>query len=395
MKYDFDTLVPRRGSACCKWDTPKEEDVIPMWVADMDFKVAPCIAEALQERASHPIYGYTQVPASYYEAIINWFWRRHGWRIKAEHILYTTSVIPATAAALKAMTLPGEKVLIQSPAYNHFYTSIANAGCKAEECALRRKGDSYEMDFEDFERKCSDERVTVFLLCNPHNPSGRVWTRQELLRMKDCCLRHGVRIISDEIHCELVMPGYCFTPMATLCGDCLDEIVCLNSPSKAFNIAGLKMANVVCSDRRLRLKIDRAININEVCDLNPFGITALQAAYNAGAEWLDELNVYLFENYKFLKDFFTEKLPCIEVLRLEGTYLVWVNISATGKDSEQVAELLLNEAKVMVCPGSWYGAETGRDYLRINIACPRALLSEALERIASTLASLCYEINRH
>lgn len=388
MKYDFDSITPRRHSDCCKWDTAREEGIIPMWVADMDFKVAPCISEAIQRRAAHPIYGYTHVPESYYDAIIGWFSRRHHWEIDRRHLLYTTGVIPATAAALKAMTLPGEKVLIQSPAYNHFFTSIANCGCKAEECALVRNGDSYEMDFEDFERRCADERVTVFLLCNPHNPTGRVWTKEELLRMKEICLRHGVRIIADEIHCELVMPGYEYTPMATLCGDCLDELVCFNSPSKAFNIAGLKTANIVCANERLRLKIDRAININEACDLNPFGITALQAAYNHGAEWLDELNVYLAENYKILKEFFARELPKVAITRLEGTYLVWADISATGKGSQEVSDRLYIDGKVMVCPGEWYGSQTGRDFLRLNIACPRAILMEALEGIAKALKPL-------
>lgn len=381
MTYDFDKKTNRRGSNCYKWDEAEEENVIPMWVADMDFQAAPAIMEALRMRVEHGVFGYTMVPESYYTAIHDWFLRRHQWQIDRSSVIPTTGVVPAISCALKAMSLPGEKVLVQTPVYNCFFSCIKNTGCEIAENKLMRTGDTYHIDFDDFEEQCSDEKTSVFLLCNPHNPAGRVWTREELQHMADICQRHGVRIISDEIHCELVMPGNTFTPFATVCQDA----VILNSPSKAFNIAGLQIANVVCSSPTLRRRINRAININEVCDVNPFGPVALEAAYNESEEWLDSLNAYLWENYQVLKDFFARELPHVEVLRLEGTYLVWVDIRKTGLSSDELTERLLKKGRVMVNSGTMYGKNAGEGYIRINIACPREQMMEGLRRIKAVL----------
>ena len=377
MKYDFDELVERRGTGCVKWDQAPSADVIPLWVADMDFKAAPAILEAVKKRAEHGVFGYNIVPESYYEAVISWFRRRHQWEIQREWILYTTAVVPAMSCVIKALTMPGEKVLILSPAYNCFFSSICNNGCEVLECFLKNSTFSFEIDFDDFERKCADEKTTLFLLCNPHNPSGRVWTREELQRMYDICHRHGVKIASDEIHCELIMPGYKFVPFGTITDDC----VVMNSPSKNFNTAGLQIANIICSHPSWRRRIDRAININEVCDVNPFGIVALQAAYNESEDWIDELNQYLWGNYQTLCDFVAQHIPQWKVCRLEGTYLPWVDISAMNITSQTYADRLLNEAKVWVNPGTMYGPQSGEGYIRLNIACPRSRLLEALERI--------------
>jgi aminotransferase, class II len=385
--FDFDKIIPRRGTNSYKWDEPNDADVLPMWVADMDFPTAPCIINALKKRVEHGIFGYTFVPDSYYEALIHWFERRHGWHIQRDEVLYTTGVVPAIACALKALTLPGEKVLVQTPVYNCFFSSIKNCGCEVVENPLRREKDSYVIDFDDFERKCSDEKTTVFLLCNPHNPSGRVWTKAELQRMNDICLRHDVRVIADEIHGELIMPGYRFQPFAAVNEACKANSVVLNSPTKAFNIAGLQIANIICSDARLRRKIDRAININEVCDVNPFGVIALQAAYNEGEAWLDALNIYLHENYFTLKTFIHEQLPALEVCRLEGTYLAWVDIHRTGLTADEACEKLLHEAKLMLNSGTMYGEKQGGHYLRINLACPKATLVEGLHRLKKVLVS--------
>lgn len=390
---DFDKRINRRGTGCYKWDEAEQEDVIPMWVADMDFQAAPEIQAAIRKRMEHGVFGYTMVQESYYEAIQKWFWRRHQWKIERSSIIYTTGVVPAISCALKAMALPGEKVLVQTPVYNCFFSCIRNSGCEVVENPLVRDGDSYRIDFDDFEEKCADEKTTVFLLCNPHNPSGRVWTKEELERMNVICAKHNVSIISDEIHCELVMPGYSYTPFATISSPSnvgCDSIattphVILTSPSKAFNIAGLQIANIICDSPTLRRKINRAVNINEVCDVNPFGPVALEAAYNNSEEWLDQLNEYLWENYKALKAFFATELPQIDVLRLEGTYLVWIDISKTGLSSDEAAERLLNDGKVMVNSGTMYGKTTGEGYLRINIACPREQMMEGLRRIKATL----------
>lgn len=385
MKYDFDEIIPRRGTNSVKWDVAKEDGVIPMWVADMDFQAAPCIRQALKERMDHGVFGYTLVPNSYYESIISWFDRRHQWHIDRNWILYTSGVVPAISAIIKALTEPGDKVLVQTPVYNCFFSSIRNNGCTTAENALVRKGNSYEIDFDDFERQAADEKTKVFLLCNPHNPAGRVWTPDELSRMNDICLKHGVKVIADEIHCELVMPGYKFTPFAAVSKACQDNCITTNSPTKSFNIAGLQIANIITNNDTIKRKIDRAININEVCDVNPFGVIALQAAYNEGESWIDQLNLYLWENYKVLKDFFQEHLPKLKVLKLEGTYLVWVDISATGLRADELTNELLQHGKVMVNSGTLYGKTTGADYLRLNIAMPRSLMLEALQRIAQVL----------
>ena len=383
MKYNFDEPIERRGTNCVKWDESPSSDVIPMWVADMDFRVAPAIERALQQRVAHGVFGYNIVPDSYYDAVISWFKRRHQWDIQRQWILYTTAVVPAMSVVIKALTMPGEKVLILSPAYNCFFSSIKNNGCEVLESALRLgSNDHWEVDWQDFEDKCADEKTTLFLLCNPHNPCGRVWTREELQRMADICRRHDVKVVSDEIHCELVMPGYHFVPFGTVSQEC----VVMNSPSKNFNTAGLQIANIICQNPSWRRRIDRAININEVCDVNPFGIVALQAAYNESEEWLDELLVYLHGNYTALCDFVAQHLPQWKVTQLEGTYLVWVDIRATGLTSDELQQRLLNEGKVWVCPGTMYGQQTGEGYIRINIACPRSQLMEALNRIRQTIA---------
>ena len=379
--YDFDQLLNRRGSHSVKWDEPEQEGVIPMCVADMDFMAAPAIQEALRKRVEHGVFGYTLVPDDYYDAIVNWFGRYHHWTIDRQDIIYTTGVVPAISCAIQALTMGGENVLIQTPVYNCFFSSIRNSGSNILENPLKRQGDTYVIDFDDFERKCADEKTTAFLLCNPHNPAGRVWTKEELQRMNDICMRHHVRVIADEIHCELVMPGYTFTPFASISAACRDNSVTLNSPSKSFNIAGLQIANIICHDPAMRRRINRQVNINEVCDVNPFGVEALMAAYNDSRDWLVALNDYLWENYQTLCRFCEEQLPQWKVLKLEGTYLPWVDITATGMTSDALADLLLREAKVMVNSGTMYGAQTGEGYIRLNIACPRAQMLEGLERI--------------
>ena len=392
MKYNFDELVERRGTNCVKWDERPQvgerssgmslsADVIPLWVADMDFKAAPAILEAVKKRAEHGVFGYNIVPESYYEAVISWFHRRHQWEIQRQWILYTTAVVPAMSCVIKALTMPGEKVLILSPAYNCFFSSIKNNGCEVLESPLKAVDDSFEVDFDNFQAKCADEKTTLFLLCNPHNPSGRVWTREELQRMYDICQQHGVKVVSDEIHCELVMPGHQFVPFGTITDNC----VVMNSPSKNFNTAGLQIANIICSHPSWRRRIDRAININEVCDVNPFGIVALQAAYNESEDWIDELNQYLWGNYQLLRDFIAENLPQWKVCRLEGTYLPWVDISAMGITSQELCDRLLAEAKVWINPGTMYGPQTGEGYVRFNIAIQRSRLLDALQRIKAYL----------
>ena len=380
MKYNFDERIDRHSTGCVKWDMAPDKDVLPLWVADMDFRAAPAILEAVKKRAEHGVFGYTVVEDDYYDAVISWFHRRHQWNIERDEILYTTGVVPAMSVAIKALTMPSEKVVILSPDYNCFFSSVRNNGCEVVEAVLVKAGSRFSVDWQDFETKCADEKTTVFLLCNPHNPTGRVWTKEELERMNDICLRHHVKVVSDEIHCELVMPGHVFQPFAAVSEACRQNSVILNSPSKSFNIAGLQVANIICSQPEWRRRLDRAININEVCDLNPFGPVALKAAYNESEDWIDELNQYLWGNYQALCAFAKEHLPQWRVCTLEGTYLPWIDITATGMMSQEYSDRLLSEAKVWVNPGTMYGAQSGEGYIRMNIACPRSLLMEALQR---------------
>jgi cystathionine beta-lyase len=378
-RFNFDEIIERWGTGCVKWDEMPSADVIPMWVADMDFAVAPAIQETIKKRAQHPVFGYTYVQEDYYKAVISWFQRRHQWTIQREWMLYTTGVVPAMSVAIKALTMPGERVLILSPDYNCFFSSIKNNGCEVAECVLRfnQSSNRFEVDWQNFEQQCADDKTSVFLLCNPHNPTGRVWTRKELERMRDICRQHHVRIVSDEIHCELIMPGNTFCPMGTVDADA----IILNSPSKSFNIAGLQMANIICQDAATRRRLDRAININEVCDVNPFGPVAAKAAYNDSEEWIDALNLYLWDNYTVLRDFVERHIPQWRVMPLEGTYLVWVDVSACCDSVAAYCEDILEKGRVWVNPGTMYGPKSGEGYLRINIACPRSLLLEALNRI--------------
>ena len=377
----FDEIIERRGTGCVKWDECAE-GVIPMWVADMDFAVAPAIQQAIRRRAEHPVFAYTLVGEEYYKAIISWFQRRHGWTISREHILYTTGVVPALSCALKALTMPGERVVMLSPDYNCFFSSIRNNGCEVSESVLQfnSKSNRFEIDWNDVETRCADDKATVFLLCNPHNPTGRVWQRDELQLLSDICHRHHVRIVSDEIHCELVMPGHTFVPMGIVDAGA----IILNSPSKSFNIAGLQMANIICTDSETRRRIDRAININEVCDVNPFAPVAAKAAYDESEDWLDALCPYIWDNYLALCDFASSHLSQWQVMPMEGTYLAWVKVKDCA-DVDTYCNDLLQRAKVWLNPGTMYGAESGRGYLRINLACPRTLLTEALERISKVI----------
>lgn len=385
MKYDFDKTIDRRTTNSYKWDSAPE-GVLPMWVADMDFRTAPAIIDALQKRVAHGIFGYTRVPDAYYDAVTSWFSRRHGWDIDREWIIYTSGVVPAVSAVIKALTVPGDKVIVQTPVYNCFFSSIRNNGCEIVSNPLRRTADTYEMDFDALERCAADPRAKVMLLCNPHNPAGRVWTPDELTRLGNICLRNGVTVVADEIHCELVYQGFKYTPFASLSDAFLHRSVTCVSPSKAFNIAGLQIANIVAFDNDLRSRIDKAININEVCDVNPFGVAATIAAYNEGEEWLNQLVDYLHGNYEAMAEFCRRELPEFPITRLEGTYLVWMDCSSLGMPSDALEHALLDDARLWLNAGTMYGAE-GEGYMRWNIACPRSVMLDGLNRFLNFVRS--------
>lgn len=387
MEYDFSRPTDRRGTDSYKWDSAPEADIIPLWVADMDFETFPGITEALQRRVAHGIFGYTRVPEAYYEAVCNWFGKHHGWHINREDIIYTSGVVPAVSAVIKALTLPGDQVIVQGPVYNCFFSSIRNNGCEMVSNSLiyNKEELRYEIDFDDLERKLAHERARLMLLCNPHNPGGRVWTRDELTRVAELCHKYGVRVVSDEIHCELTLYDNEYVPFGSLPDELSHGSITCCSPSKAFNTAGLQIANIVCRDAEVRNRIDRAININEVCDVNPFGVIALQAAYSdEGYEWLTQLRAYISSNYDLLRERFARDLPKCKVMRMEGTYLAWIDCSELHISSDEIEEMLMHENKVWVNAGSMYGTE-GAAFIRINMACTSELLNEGITRIVNGL----------
>lgn len=389
MEYDFSRPTERRGTDSYKWDSAPETDIIPLWVADMDFETFPSITEALQRRVAHGIFGYTRVPEAYYEAVCNWFGKHHGWHINREDIIYTSGVVPAVSAVIKALTLPGDQVIVQGPVYNCFFSSIRNNGCEMVSNSLiyNKEELRYEIDFDDLERKLAHERARVMLLCNPHNPGGRVWTRHELTRVAELCRKYDVRVVSDEIHCELTLYDNEYVPFGSLPDELSHGSITCCSPSKAFNTAGLQIANIVCRDAEVRNRIDRAININEVCDVNPFGVIALQAAYSdEGYEWLTQLRTYISSNYDLLRERFARELPKCKVMRMEGTYLVWIDCSQLHISSDEIEEMLMHENKVWVNAGSMYGTE-GAAFIRINMACTSELLNEGITRIVNGLGN--------
>jgi len=392
MNYNFDEIIPRRNSNSFKWDSAANDHVLPLWVADMDFRTAPPVIEALNKRVQHGIFGYTKVPQAYFDAVTGWFERRHHVSFRKEWILYTTGVVPALSAIIRALTFPGDKVILQMPVYNCFFSSIRNNGCEIAANQLVYQGGTYTIDFDDLEAKASDPRAKLFLLCSPHNPVGRVWSREELMRIGKICIDNDVIIIADEIHCDLVYPGYQHIPFASLNDDLCYRSVTCTAPSKTFNIAGLKVSNIHVADEIIRKKIHKSLNISELTELSPFAVEALIAAYNEGEEWLEELKKYLYNNYLYLKDFLEKHLPQFPVLPLEATYLAWVDCAVLNRTSKDIAEMLLEKENLWINPGTMYGAG-GENFIRLNLACPKEVLAEGLRRFQSGIRN--YELNKN
>lgn len=368
-----------------KWDASPAADVLPMWVADMDFRSAPAIASAVAEIAARGVYGYGIAPDSYFDAVIAWFSRRHGLNLRREWIIPVTGVLPGLAATLRALCAEGDKVIVQTPVYSCFFPTITENGCVPLQLPLLRGADGrYEMDFEALEQAASDPRAKLLLLCSPHNPTGRVWSREELERVEAICRRHSTIVVADEIHCDLVAPGLSHLPYAALGSEFPANCVMLSSPTKGFNIAGLQIANIFVSDPGLRSRIALQVEAHRCGHVNIMGQAALEAAYRDSEDWLDALNAYLHDNFLFLKDFLARELPSLSVSPLEGTYLVWLDCRSLGCPSVLLEKELLEKARVRLNAGKPYG-EGGEGFLRINIACPRALLEEGLNRIANLL----------
>ena len=380
-RFDFDEIIDRRHTHSVKWDFCPSDDVIPMWVADMDFKAAPCIIDALKERLEHGVFGYANVPEEFYDSIINWFSRRHNWTIDRNWIEYTTGVVPAIDAVLRAITMPGENVVVLTPVYNCFFVCIQSNNCKVVEVPLIYKEDySYSINFDALDKALSDENTHTLLFCNPHNPAGRLWSKDEMLKVNNLCLKHGVTVISDEIHCEMVMPGHEYTPFATISQEAQDNCITCGSPSKSFNIAGLQAAFIVSNNLDIKARINKALIDNQVCSINPFGLEAFMAAYNYGENWILQFNEYIDGNFHLMRDMMNKELPEFHFTPIEGTYLAWIDVTPTGMTSTEVTKKILDVAKVLVNDGTMYG-KSGDGFIRVNLATQRSVVEEATRRI--------------
>ncbi|CAH0118678.1 Cystathionine beta-lyase PatB [Paenibacillus sp. CECT 9249] len=382
MKYNFDLVVNRRNTNSYKWDQTKQlfgdADILPLWVADMDFESPPAVKEALIKRAMQGTYGYTIRSSEYEAAIVNWFARRHGWSLEPAWLADVPGVVTALSLAIDLYSAPGEQVILQSPVYNPFYDVIRLNGRKIAESPLIINNGRYEMDYGHLEQLMKQGAKTM-LLCSPHNPVGRVWEREELQKLSELCLKYNVLIISDEIHCDLVLPGYKHIPFASLSEEIAAQTVTATAPTKTFNLPGLQSSFVAISNRELKRRFDDRLKMLSLHSMPYFNVDAVTAAYNDGEEWLDELLVYLQGNVQFAIDYLERHLPQVKAIRPEGTYLLWVDYRNLVGSAEEIKDLMFKQAKVAFTEGSIYG-ETGLGYIRINYACPRSVLHEALER---------------
>ncbi len=387
MKYDFDQAKQRTGTYSYKWDQSEKlfgrSDILPLWVADMDFEPPKEVVDAIVERAKQGIYGYTVRTPEFYEAISGWLQRRHGWQVKHEWITSSPGVVAALSLCVHAFTRPGDKVIIQTPVYYPFFDVIRMHGRAIVENPLSLRDGRYEMDFDLLERQAA-EGAKLLLLCSPHNPGGRVWAREDLERLGEICVRHGVLIVADEIHHDLVYPGHKHIPLASISDTfALNTITCI-ATSKTFNLAGLQTSSVIIPNPELRRRYDYALKTFSIHMESYFGITSVITSYTYGDEWLDQLMAYLEGNLNFLMEFVRRRLPQIRVMRPEATYLVWMDCREISRDPSELKKLMYEEARVAFNEGSTYG-EPGKGFLRVNIACPRSLLAEALERFASAI----------
>lgn len=391
MKFDFDTPINRRGTASFKWDTGPDyfgrEDVIPMWVADMDFPCAPCVVEAVKRRAEHPVYGYAVRQQPYYDAVMGWLNRRHGFAVSQEHLTFAPpGVIYAMNVMLRILTEPGDKILIPMPNYDPLFDMVTRGGRELVETALVLKDGRYTFDFEDLAAKAASG-VKVLVFSSPHNPTGRVWTRQELSQLAQICLDNGIFMLIDEIHCDFVPPQHPHTTFGLLGDEVLQHAMICYSANKGFNLGGLGMSTIVLADDDLRFRFNEEMAIAQTRLDNIFGAEALIAAYTQGEGWLDQAIAYVQENKAFVNEFFASHIPQIKVMDSEGTYLVWLDCTALPHKGMALEHFMLNEAKVAFCAGYEFGQQ-GECFLRMNVACARCVLEEALHRIKTAVNAL-------
>ncbi len=378
MKFDFDKKVDRKNIYSMKWNVGQDE--LPMWVADMDFETAPVVKEAILDRAMNGTFGYTDIPDSWYEAYQNWWSSRHNFEIEKDWLIYSTGAIPTISSTVRKLTSPGEKVLVMTPIYHIFFNSIVNNGRFIVESPLQYENGNYSVDYEDLEEKLSDPQLSLMIMCNPHNPNGYIYSREELAKIGGLCKKYGVYVISDEVHCDLLDPGYEYCPFAAASKDCLEMSISCLAPSKTFNIAGITTSAVMVYDPIIRHKVWRQLNTDECGEPNAFAVTVTEAAFNHGGEWLDELRAYVLGNKDYVRNFIGEKLPKIKVVSGHATYMLWLDISALSDDSADFAQRLRDKTGLYVSDGAEFSGN-GNRFLRINLACPRDYVVEAMKRL--------------
>lgn len=386
MSYDFDTPVDRRNTYSLKWDVKENE--LPMWVADMDFQTAPEVREAIQRRAAHGVFGYSIVPEEWYQAYIQWWESRHGFRMDAEWLIFCTGVVPAISSIVRKLTTPAEKVLVLTPVYNIFFNSILNNGRQVLESRLQYDGEAYSVDYEDLEAKLADPQTSMLIFCNPHNPVGKIWSAEELRKVGELCRKHHVVVVSDEIHCDLTEPGMGYVPFASVSEDCRNNSIICIAPTKAFNLAGMQTAAVCVPDPVLRHKVWRGLNTDEVAEPNAFAIQAAVAAFTRGGEWLDELRSYLHENKVWTTQYIQKEIPQLKVVASQATYLMWLDCSGLTDSSEELADVIRESTGLYLSEGGQYGGD-GTHFMRLNVACPRSVLEDGLNRLKKGVEAYC------
>ena len=377
MQYNFSKLTNRFNTNSLKWDVNNNE--LPMWVADMDFETAPEIREAIRKKVDFGIYGYTIIPDEYYLSISNWWERRHNFKIEKEWILFCTGVVPAISSIVRKMTREGDNVLVQAPVYNIFYNSIVNNNRKVLSSDLCFDGKEYSIDFEDLERKLSDPATTLMILCNPHNPIGKVWSKETLKKIGELCIKYNVLVVSDEIHCDLTY-GNSYTPFASISPEIAQNSITCIAPTKTFNLAGVQSSNIIVPNDEIRRMVNRGINTDEVAEPNAFAIEATIAAFTKGEPWLNELIEYLAENKRVVQEFIYNELPSLNIIHSDATYLLWIDCSSITKDSLEFCKFIRKETGLYVSSGHVYGSNGGH-FIRMNIACQRERVEDGLSRL--------------
>ncbi len=381
MQSIFDKQINRRNTGSAKWNVAEHE--LPMWVADMDFETAPEIAEAIRKRAEHGVYGYTVLGEEWYEAYQGWWQERHNFTIEKEWLLFCTGVIPAVSSIIRKMTTVGENIAVMTPVYNNFFNSILNSGRNVLESRLRYENGVYSIDFDDLEEKLADPQTSMLLLCNPHNPIGKIWDRKTLERIGELCIRHHVLVLADEIHCDLTKPGSGYVPFASISEACRDNSITCIAPTKTFNIAGIQTAAVFAADPVLRHRVNRGLNTDEVAEPNVFAAVAPVAAFTRGGEWLDKLNAYVWENRIFAERFIEAEIEGVHAVKGEATYLLWIDCREAAAELTGLCAFIRKVSGLYVSDGCSYRSDEG--FLRMNLACPKALVEDGLGRLKKSI----------